>query len=340
MSHDINKMVFAGETPWHKLGTKLPANGRYEDIRTAAGFYTAVERPLFAAGDVEPNPDMKAIYREDNGRYLATVGKGYEVIQFDTLAEAGVIGARDVQAIWHTAGTLGERGARGWMLAELPGEAVIRVQGDPSEIRPYFLLTTAHDGSSAAVLANVATRVVCQNTLGIALGERGGARWTIRHTKNADLRVKAAAAAFRTMTARMEKFGELANAMAKIRLSDDDFRAIVAAAVPIEDDGERHPILERQRTEIHNLRTTFKGAAPQIVGTAWGDFQAVTQWADWEKPVRALGDGAGTMLQREIGARMNAATLGDGALLKSRALEVIASRARLDLSKVAAVALA
>jgi phage/plasmid-like protein (TIGR03299 family) len=120
MAHDIHQMVYAGATPWHGLGTPLPANGTWEEIREAAGFYTATEKPIFLDGSPTPIPDRKALVRADTGDYLATVGSTYEVVQFEELARAGVIAAGDVKAIWHTAGTLGEVGARGWLLAELP----------------------------------------------------------------------------------------------------------------------------------------------------------------------------------------------------------------------------
>lgn len=332
MAHNIHRsMAFSGETPWHGIGQRLPSNGTWEEIRDAANLYTVQERPLFAAGDTQPIPDSKALYRADTGTYLATVGAGYEVIQFEEMARAGVTAAAGAQAIWHTAGLLGDTAVRGWLLAELPG--VIQVKGDPSAIRKFVLLTSAHDGSSSCIIANVATRVVCQNTLGAALGERGGFRVSIRHTKNAGFRLDSAAAAFRTMSQRMERFGELANQMAKVRLSAMQFERAVAAAIPIDNDGD-HPKLEAQRQELRAMRETFAGASPEIRGTAWGDFQAVTEWLDWHKPVRALSDKRLSLSQREIGARMNAGTLGDGAGAKARALEEIVTLAGASLAAV------
>jgi hypothetical protein len=55
MPHDINKMAYVGQEPWHGLGTPLPANAYYESIVEAAGFYTAVERPVFSPPMVEPH---------------------------------------------------------------------------------------------------------------------------------------------------------------------------------------------------------------------------------------------------------------------------------------------
>ena len=81
MPHDINQMMYVGKEPWHGLGTPLPANGSYEEIVHAAGFYTAVERPIFSPPMESPIPDKKALFREDTGDYLSTVSTGYEVVQ-------------------------------------------------------------------------------------------------------------------------------------------------------------------------------------------------------------------------------------------------------------------
>lgn len=149
----------------------------------AAGFYKAEERPLFAPGMDEPIPDKKALFRQDTGEYLATVNRGYEVIQFEEVARTLVEAAGGVRCIFHTAGTLGRHGERGWLLGELPEP--MRVRGDKSIIKRYVLGYTGHDGTTAITLKNVATRVGCQNTIGVALGERDGAEWHILHTTSA-----------------------------------------------------------------------------------------------------------------------------------------------------------
>lgn len=331
MAHDITgdkAMVYAGETPWHGLGTKLPRNGTWDEIHKAAGFYTAKAVPIYAnvGGASVLVPDAKGIVRADkvgSDGFLATVGSKYEIIQFEDLARAGVTASQGVEAIWHTAGTLGQKGERGWLLAELPERFKIKVDGDPSEIRPFVLLTTAHDGSGSAILANVATRVVCRNTLGIALGERGGARWSIRHTTNAMQYLEEAGRAFRAQCARMEKFGQLANALARTRLKDQDFENALAVAVPIPDDGENHPRLLAKRDAIRANRENFTGVAPKIKGTAWGDIQAFTELLDWPKGYTGADP-----------KRAESQALGESAVAKAAVFEVITQAVGLSLAGV------
>lgn len=319
MAHDINQMVYAGATPWHGLGTKLPANGTWDEIRAAAGFYNAVERPLYLPGGALV-PDKKALVRHDTGAYISTVGKDYKVVQFNELAEAGVIAAGNVDAIWHTAGTLGENAATGWLLAELPNP--IRVAFDRSEIRKYVLLYTGHDGYTATYFKNCATRAVCRNTIGAALRESEGAVWAIRHTANASDRLKQAAIAFRNMSTNMDKFGQLANVLARVRFTEAQHRETIDAVLPVPQDGKKHPKTERMRAEVGALYDTFIGREG-IAGTAWGSFQAWTEFVDHH---RLAGSQAWAK-------RVENVTLGSGAAMKADALEAIVERAGITADK-------
>lgn len=327
MAHDINRMVYAGATPWHGLGTPLPANSTWEDIRDAAGFYAAEKRPLFLA-DGTRVPDRMAVVRTDTGAYLGTVGEGYEVLQFSQLAEAGVYAAGGVEALWHTAGTLGEAGARGWLLGELPHP--MRVLGDRSETRKYVLLTSAHDGTGAAVLMNCATRVVCRNTLGTALREADGARWSIRHTRSAGERLKSAAEAFRRMSQHYAQFEQLANAMVRLRFSEAQHAALIDTLLPVPDDGGRHPRLVRARDSVRALYETFEGHEG-LVGTAWGAFQAWTEFVDHRR-YEPTDDRA------RFGRHLDAQTFGAGADLKARALTGILQHVGLGAGRAVALA--
>ncbi len=145
MAQDIfqdRRMFFTGETPWHNLGVKLPANATWEQARDAAGFYNVLERPVFAAGIPTPLPDVKALVADDDGRYLATVGGDYGVVQFSDMAKAVIEAAGGAQAIFHTGGLLGAVGATGWLLGELPTRVTM---GEPLSRCP-----TARRGLSAA----------------------------------------------------------------------------------------------------------------------------------------------------------------------------------------------
>lgn len=288
MAHDLfnASMMFAGAIPWHGLGVAIPRNATWEQTKTILPFYTVEEREVFAAGLEGAIPDRKALVASNDGRYLATVGKDYGVVQFEQLAEV-VMRAAGTEAVFHTAGLMGDNGARGWLLGELPNP--IRVKNDPSEVRKFFLATTAHDGTSAVHLRNVATRVVCRNTLAVALDEKG-AGFTIRHTSRAALRVEDAGKSFANLVKGMERFGVLANMLADLRISTEQTRAVLAATLPVEDDASDalKAKTNDQRAHILQLAESGTGISAEMRGTAWGLFQGITEWADHKRPVRGV----------------------------------------------------
>lgn len=322
MAHNINRMVYAGEVPWHGLGSKLPANATYEEVAQLAGFYHVEERPLFMPGLATPVPDRKALVRADTGDYLATVGDGYEVMQFADLARAGVAAAGEFQAIWHTAGTLGAKGIKGWMLAELPG--VLRVQHDESVIRKYVVLSTGHDGYTTTHLKNTGIRVVCQNTL-TAAARGAGMGWRMAHKPGSKVKLEAAVDAFKHALRGYEQFGELANAMVQVRLNTEQVVQVLNHALPL-DTAEDAPPQEAQRAaraRVLELHETAIGLNDHLRGTAWGAYQAWTEYADHNRGVKQLADGS------TAARRLDSIWFGAAAQLKQRAMDGILAAVKL-----------
>lgn len=323
MAHNIKKMVFVGEMPWHGLGVRLPAKATYDEIVAAAGFYNAVEKDIFIPPFRTPIPDRKALVRSDSGEYLSVVGKAYEVVQFSEVARTLAEAAGDVKAVFTTAGTLGPVGIRGWLLGELPNP--ITVKGDPSPIRKYVLGTTGHDGVTAIVIKNVATRVVCANTLGVALGERGGATWRIQHTANARVRLDEAGKAFAKLARSYERLGELANVLAVTPFTGRQMQATVDRVMPVPKDDKDHSRLEGERTKVIQLFDTAVGIE-RVRGTAWAAFQGWTEFADHHRVVRDSGR------ENPQRARLASIWLGRSAAIKHAALTAIAEEAGVRLA--------
>ena len=172
MSHNLNvtnnktSMMYIGESPWHKLGTKLdkPATA-FEAIQAAQLDFMVVKFPIKTVRHELPVENHFATVRTDTLQTLGVVGSRYEPIQnkdafdaFDTLVGEG-------EAIYHTAGALG-KGERIWLLAKLPD--YIRVNLNDI-VEKYLLLVNSHDGSGSVKVKLTPIRVVCENTLSMAL---------------------------------------------------------------------------------------------------------------------------------------------------------------------------
>lgn len=314
-----NSMVFAGEMPWHRKGVQIPENAKWEDIARLGGFYTAKEeKVLTASGAVIPN--KKALVRSDNGVPLAVVSESYCVVQFEDVAKTLVEAAQGVDAIFHTAGLLGENGDQGWLLAELP--RVLRVKGDESEIRPYLLGSAAHDGHHGVTIKNVATRVVCANTLGVAMREDSKFNVSIHHTANASKRLDEAKAAFSALLQGMEEFEQFANALAATRFTDRQMERTIDDLLPLKLDNagetkEPSKQLAEKRERVLSLFSTGMGIGPGIRGTAWAALQAWSEFADHHRIVRGDDDGA---------KRLESIWHGRAADMKQDALSSIMSR--------------
>ena len=166
----ITNMVYMPKPAWQEVGVKLPKLMTSSEAMEHAGLdYKVEKRPLYTLGErnrLIPVEHSFATVRTDTSLPLGIVGDRYTVLQntsafefFDTLVGKG-------EAIYETAGVLG-RGERIWLLAKLPGYIKIR----KDIINKYLLLTNTHDGSSTVIACMTPIRVVCQNTLNVALRE-------------------------------------------------------------------------------------------------------------------------------------------------------------------------
>ena len=183
MAHELassNDMAYVGETPWHGLGNKLPKNQPIEVWQKSAGMDFEIKQTdvLFNAanGDgnllnLRSNPDATVLYRSDNNEPLSVVSKRYKVVQ-----PKDVLGFyRDLVSVGgfelETAGIL-KGGKKLWALARTGQETLLP---GLDKVKAYLLLATSCDGSLATTAQFTSVRVVCNNTLQMAVGDSKGA---------------------------------------------------------------------------------------------------------------------------------------------------------------------
>jgi phage/plasmid-like protein (TIGR03299 family) len=235
---------------------------------------------------------------------LAVVGPRYRPLQnsdafdfFDSIVDKNA-------AVFETAGALGY-GERVWVLAKVPGE--MHIVGDDYCGR-YLLLSNSHDGKGTVAIKFTPIRVVCQNTLILAL-ENGEKAYTVRHTKNMDERLaevqKILATVWKTFVAAVMLFRSLA----AVPIKDDrldQYLERVYPRKPAERDNELRLAKWDAITELFE-----QGDVPlKPSHTLWGAYNAVARYEDYRETNEAGPD-----------RRLNRVWFGAGAELKLKALQ-------------------
>lgn len=278
--HNLNEsngkvsMMYIGEAPWHNLGTKLDKPATAAEAIEAAGLGFTVEK--VALKTERPNLPVWghfATIRTDTNAVLGVVGSKYVPIQnheafttFDSLVGEG-------EAIYHTAGALG-RGAKIWILAKLPD--YIRVNGDDI-VEKYLLLTNSHDGSGAVCVKLTPIRVVCENTLTMALS---GVEQEVRicHVANAQDKLVKAHEILGLTNKLYAQLDQIFNGMSAKKVDSHMLHEYVKAVFPITSNkshNRKNPIHQRV------LELAEEGRGNEMAkGTLWGAYNAVTEFVD------------------------------------------------------------
>lgn len=270
--------MYYGEAPWHRTGQKLDAPATAEEAIAAAGLDYEISLTDVATVDGMMVPKTKAVVRYDNQTVLGTVSDRYCVVQ--NRQAFGFLDAvvADGGLRYHTAGALG-RGEKIFLLAKLPGH--LRVLNSDDVVDKYLLLANSHDGSSALRVLFTPVRVVCQNTLSMALRQGHGQGVSIRH--NGDLAGKIRDAqrvlglATRFYDDAQAKIDRLASISPTPAQLDTYFKVLYPDPILGDDNGRARQTRER----LQELFTTGIGHdMPGIKGSWWVAYNAVTEMLD------------------------------------------------------------
>jgi len=311
MSHLVQTMAYVGATPWHGLGNRLAEHQPLEVWAEAAGMNWRIEETdvMFRVGthDLDPIksfPEQKVLYRSDNNKPLSTVSKKYQVVQpaeiLDFYRDLVQVGGYQLE----TAGVLKE-GRKLWALART-GQSTMLKGGD--EVRGYLLLATACDGTLATTAQFTSVRVVCNNTLQIALGRNRGAV-KVPHRSQFDPRAvkEELGIAISSWDGFMANMHQLADRKVSQAETERFFQRLFTYASAKPSDNPK--MNERGLKAVANLfEGNGRGATLEsAAGTAWGLVNSVTEYVDHQQRARNAGN------------RLDSAWFGAGAILKQRA---------------------
>jgi phage/plasmid-like protein (TIGR03299 family) len=227
---------------------------------------------------------------------LGVVGERYRVLQNEDLFAFGdniLDGAR-----WETAGSI-KNGTVVFGSLALDREAVLDPKGVSDRIKSYLLVHTSHDGSLAIQASVTPVRVVCQNTLNMAVGAKGRAAkqsYRIRHTQTLEGRVAAAREALGLAHKYLDEFDKQAQALFEQEVTDAKFFDILTTAYPVPDKDAKGAFTKWEK-KIDTINSIYTGETNgMIAGTAWGALNALTERMDWYANPRG-GDATNSLVK-------------------------------------------
>ncbi|MFZ9242210.1 MAG: DUF932 domain-containing protein [Sediminibacterium sp.] len=216
----------------------------------------------------------------DNGTdILAIVGSKYQVVQNEQLFEFGD-NLLDGGASWESAGSIkGGRVVFGSLV--IPKEIVLDEKGANDKTITYLLVHTSHDGSVSVQASVTPVRVVCQNTLNVAL--KGAKQsFKIRHTQSVDGKIQLAREALGISFDYMDKFEQEAKSLFETAVTDLEFNKIITSVYP-KPDKDNKKATTRWENKITILNDLYFNSPTNtnIKGTAWGVFNTLTEQIDY-----------------------------------------------------------
>ncbi len=284
------------EPAWHGLGTVFTDEKTTAEMLAAANLnnwnvrLVDVEIPNTLSSDkeyqyvVRTNPTDKS-----QTDILGVVGERYHVLQNEDLFSFGD-NILDGGGRWETAGSIrGGRVVFGSLALER--ETVLDPSGVADKVKTYLLINTSHDGSIAIQASITPVRVVCANTLNLALGAKRGKNaikqsFKIRHTQTANGKVQIARETLGLANAYMDSFDKMAHAMIQKEITAQQFNDIVLAAYP-KPDKDSKGSSKKWANKIDLINDIYTGEFNgTIANTAWGALNALTERLDWHRNAR------------------------------------------------------
>ena len=263
---------------WFEYGTDVKKHLTSDEaIKAAKLDYEVVKKPLFLS-DGTTVPTHFATVRTDTDNQLGVVGSRYTILQNKSGLSFldGIVGIKD--AIYESAGAF-RNGAKVWLLAKLPG--YIKTVGEDITNK-YLLLHNSHDGSGSVQIMFTPIRVVCANTLNVAIGAATN-RISLRHTQNIGEKITKVQQQLGIINQRFSIFEEASQKLATVDLTKQAFEDYVknTGLIPKKEDDEQSTRAQNILDEVSELFEVGRGAKLKgVKGTAWGAFNAVAEYVD------------------------------------------------------------
>lgn len=280
MAANVETMFSTREKPWHGLGTIVEeAPTSAEALRLAGLDWKVNQSAIFtSAGKVE---GYRANVRSTDQAVLGVVTDRYKVIQnTDAFAFTDELLGEGVK--YETAGSL-QGGRKVWLLARLPREYIISGE----RISPYLVFSNTHDGSGAVRVAITPVRVVCNNTLNLAL-ESASRSFSMIHTGDIKGKVLEAKQTLFMADIYMENLGQEFERLRRKKLTDQQVKEYMELLLPIDDSASILTIKNMKKLRADLQSRYYDAPDLKNVGgnNAYRFINAVSDFATHSAPIR------------------------------------------------------
>ena len=274
----VETMFSVREVPWHGLG-KIVENAltSKEAIEYSGLNWEVNSNPIYDLNGKEIY-GFKANTRSTDDSVLGIVTDKYKIVQnieafdfTDNLLDEGMT--------YETAGSL-KNGKTIWLLGKMPERKIV---GDQFE--PYICFTNSHDGTGAIKIAMTPIRVVCANTLNMALS--GAKRmWSTKHMGNMEAKLLEARHTLGLANHYLDKLETEADRLANTTMNEDEVMKALDEMFPLGDDAS-----DRQKQNVNSAKEgimycMIRPDLVQFLNTKWGFINAVSDFVGHASPAR------------------------------------------------------
>lgn len=280
MAANVESMFYTRETPWHGLGTRVMEAPNSREALIAAGLnWSVIQEPIYTETE-ELIKGYGANVRDSDRQVLGVVTHRYKVIQNkEAFAFTDELLGEGVR--YETAGSL-QGGKKVWLLAHMPHEYIIAGE----RISPYLLFSNTHDGSGAIKVALTPIRVVCNNTLNLAL-TTAKRSWSMIHTGDIKEKMQEARNTLFLAETYMDSLGKEFENLRTKKMTDKQVREYIEILLPLEDDSTPQQVRNMNRLREDLKCRYFDAPDLQDVGkNAYRFINAVSDFATHAEPLR------------------------------------------------------
>ena len=294
MAANVESMFYVRETPWHGLGIKVNEAPASKEALIVAGLdWSVLQEPIYTETE-ELIAGYKANVRDSDRQVLGVVTDRYKVIQ-NTEAFAFTDSLLGEGVRYETAGSL-LGGRKVWLLAHMPHEYIISGE----RISPYLLFSNAHDGSGAVRIALTPVRVVCNNTLNLALSTAKRS-WSMMHTGDIKGKIKEAKDTLFRAESYMGELGKEFENLRTKKLTDKKVMEYIEILLPIEDGSTPQQVRNMKRLREDMKIRYFDAPDLQHVGkNAYRFINAVSDFATHAQPLRKTANYKENLFSRTV----------------------------------------